>query len=48
MGGLKCQACRRFVLRRSHLLFLLAAAVIFVIFLLELIAGLSPPPLKSH
>lgn len=46
MGGLKCHACRRFVLRRVHLILLLMVAVIAVVLLLEVIARLTPPPLK--
>ncbi|HEX8499447.1 MAG TPA: hypothetical protein VF659_02560 [Pyrinomonadaceae bacterium] len=48
MGGLKCRACRRFVLRRAHVVILILIAVAAVIGLLELIAQLTPPPLKGH
>ncbi len=48
MGGLKCHACRRFVLRRVHVVILILIAVTAVIGLLELIAQLTPPPLKGH
>jgi hypothetical protein len=48
MGGLKCHACRRFVLRRVHVVFLVAVAVAVAVGLLELIAQLTPPPLKTH
>ena len=48
MGGLKCHACRRFVLRRVHVIFLALVVVAAVIGLLELIAHLTPPPLKTH
>ena len=48
MGGLKCHACRRFVLRRVHLVFLIVVAVAVAYGLLELIAQLTPPPLKTH
>lgn len=46
MGGLKCHACRRYVLRRGHVVFLILAGVIAVIGLLEIIERLTPPPLK--
>jgi hypothetical protein len=46
MGGLKCHACRRFVLRQWHIIFLLLMAVVAVFGLLELIGYLTPPPLK--
>lgn len=36
MGGIRCRACRRYVLRWPHLLFLLALCVAFVVALLEL------------
>ena len=48
MAGLKCHACRRFVLRRAHVIFLVLVVVAVVIGLLELIAHLTPPPLKTH
>lgn len=47
MGGLKCHACRRFVLRRVHVVFLIIVAVIAVVGLLELIGQLTPPPLAK-
>ena len=47
MGGLKCHACRRFVLGRVHFVFLLLVAVVAVIGLLELISYLTPPPLAK-
>ena len=47
MGGLKCHACRRFVLRRAHVVFLLLLAFVAVFGLLELIGYLTPPPLKK-
>jgi hypothetical protein len=47
MGGLKCHACRRFVLRRVHVFILILAAAVALVGLLELIARLTPPPLKS-
>lgn len=48
MGGLKCRACRRFVLRRSHVVFLALVAVAIVLGLLELVSYLTPPPIKTH
>jgi fumarate reductase subunit C len=48
MGGLKCHACRRFVLRRAHVVFLILIAVVVILGLLELVAHLTPPPLKTH
>ncbi len=47
MGGLKCHACRRFVLRRWHVVFLILIGVAAGIGLLELIGYLTPPPLKK-
>ncbi|HEX8719319.1 MAG TPA: hypothetical protein VF736_01635 [Pyrinomonadaceae bacterium] len=47
MGGLKCHACRRFVLRRVHLVVLIIVAALAVYGLLEVIGMLTPPPLKS-
>jgi hypothetical protein len=47
MGGLKCHACRRFVLRRWHIIFLTLMAVVAVFGVLELIGYLTPPPLKK-
>ena len=48
MGGLKCHACRRIVLRRGHVIFLILVAVAIVLGLLELVAHLTPPPLKTY
>jgi hypothetical protein len=48
MGGLKCHACRRFVLRRVHVVFLVLVVFVVVIGLLELLAYLTPPPLKTR
>jgi hypothetical protein len=39
MGGLKCYACRRFVLRREHVIILILAAVAAVALLLEISGG---------
>ena len=47
MGGLKCHACRRFVLRRAHVIFLILVAAVAVFGLLELISYLMPPPLAK-
>ena len=47
MWGLKCHACRRLVLRRVHIIFLVLIAVAALVLLLELIGLLTPPPLKS-
>lgn len=47
MGGLRCHACRRFVLRRIHVIFLILVAVVAVIGLLELVSYLTPPPLAK-
>jgi hypothetical protein len=46
MGGLKCHACRRFVLRRAHVIFLILVAIVALVGLLEVIERLTPPPLK--
>lgn len=47
MGGLRCHACRRFVLRRAHILFLIVVAFVAIVGLLELIERLTPPPLAK-
>ena len=47
MGGLKCHACRRFVLRRWHVVFLILLAVVAAYGLLEFAEYLTPPPLKK-
>jgi hypothetical protein len=47
MGGLKCHACRRFVLRRAHVIFLIMVAIVAVVGLLELMEHLTPPPLSK-
>ncbi len=47
MGGLKCHACRRYVLRPVHVVILVLVAVVAVVGLLELIGYLTPPPLKK-
>ena len=48
MGGLKCRACRRFVLRRVHVILLILIAFVAVLALLELVAQLTPPPIKTY
>jgi hypothetical protein len=45
MGGLKCRACRRYVLRRWHVVFLVVVALVAVYGLLEFVNYLTPPPL---
>ena len=47
MGGLKCHACRRYVLRRWHVVFLILVALVAVYGLLEFISYMTPPPLKK-
>ena len=47
MYGLKCHACRRFVLQRWHVIFLGLVAAVAVFGLLELAEHLTPPPLKK-
>ena len=47
MGGLKCLACRRIVLRRVHIIILAVVTAASVVGLLELLAYLTPPTLKS-
>ena len=39
MGGLKCYACRRFVLRPEHVIILIIAAVAAAVLLLEISGG---------
>ena len=48
MGGLKCHACRRFVLRRVHVFILILIAVVAAVGLLELVSQLTPPPIKTY
>ncbi len=48
MGGLKCHACRRFVLRRVHVFILILIAVAAAVGLLELVSQLTPPPIKTY
>ena len=38
MGGLKCRACRRYVLRWHHIAFLIVLGVVAVLSLLEIIS----------
>jgi hypothetical protein len=47
MAGLRCHACRRFVLRRWHVIFLFMVAVVAVFGLIELAELLTPPPLQK-
>ncbi|MBV8855919.1 MAG: hypothetical protein JOZ02_03065 [Acidobacteria bacterium] len=47
MGGLKCRACRRYVLRRWHVVFLIMVALVAVYGLLEFMSYLTPPPLTK-
>ena len=48
MGGLKCRTCRRFVLRRAHVILLVLVAAAAVVGLLELVSHLTPPPIKTY
>jgi hypothetical protein len=41
MGGLRCRACRRFVLRRTHIFLLILLGVAAIIGLLELAEHLT-------
>jgi len=47
MGGLRCRACRRFVLRRVHVILLIVVAVVAVVGLLELAERLAQTSWKS-
>lgn len=47
MGGLKCHACRRLVLRRWHVVLLILVAFALILGLVELIGHLTPPPIKT-
>ena len=47
MGGLRCHACRRYVLRRVHVVVLIIVAIVAVYGLLEIISLFTPHPLKS-
>ncbi|MBV9929015.1 MAG: hypothetical protein JOZ96_28640 [Acidobacteria bacterium] len=47
MAGLRCHACRRYVLRRWHVVFLVLAALVLAYGLLEFVEYMSPPPLKK-
>ena len=47
MWGLKCHACRRYVLGRWHVIFLIVVAAVAVVGLLELVSYMTPPPLKK-
>ena len=41
MGGLRCRACRRFVLRRVHIFLLILLVIAAVVGLLELAERLA-------
>ncbi|MDT5296029.1 MAG: hypothetical protein QOJ76_2909 [Acidobacteriota bacterium] len=41
MGGLKCHACRRFILRRVHIVLLILIGLAAVVGLLELLERLA-------
>ena len=43
LNGLKCRACRRVVLRPVHVFFLVLAAVVAFLLLLEMFLRLTPP-----
>jgi len=43
LSGLKCRACRRYVLRGIHVFFLVLVAAATVLLLLELFLRLTPP-----
>ena len=47
MGGLRCHACRRFVLRRVHIILLILIGVAAVTGLLELAERLAQTSWKS-
>jgi hypothetical protein len=47
MGGLKCHACRRFVLQRAHIIFLILLAIVALLALLELAEHLTPSPMAK-
>ena len=46
-GGLRCRACRRFVLRRVHVILLIVVGVVAVVGLLELAERLAQTSWKS-
>ena len=48
MGGLRCRACRRFVLRRVHIILLILLGIAAVIGLLEVIERLTQASLGSY
>jgi hypothetical protein len=47
MGGLRCRACRRFVLRRVHILLLILLGIAAVIGLFEIAERLAQTPMLS-
>jgi hypothetical protein len=42
MGGLRCRACRRYVLRRLHKIILILLGVALVVGVLDLVSRLPP------
>ena len=48
MGGLRCRTCRRFVLRRVHILLLILLGVAVVIALLEIAERLAQTSLRPY
>ncbi len=42
MGGLRCHACRRYVLGRSHIILLILLGVAMVVGVLEVVTRLLP------
>ena len=48
MGGLRCRTCRRFVLRRVHILLLILLGVAVVIVLLEIAERLAQTSLRPY
>ena len=47
MGGLRCHACRRFVLRRVHIILLILIGVAALVGLLDLAERLAETSWKS-
>ena len=47
MGGLRCRACRRFVLRRVHIILLILIGVAALVGLLDLAERLAETSWKS-
>lgn len=42
MGGLRCRTCRRYVLRRSHMILLILLGVALIVGVLDLVSRLPP------